>query len=418
MQWPFATFLQSPLARNWFFGATDLDFSTPAEFAAGAATCSSTGKTTAGQFWRGLLIAALMSCAMTWMGLHAGARDAASAQVSYEKKEPRSAQRPPSKTYLCGLSGLGGFFWIVILIVIALQPRALAHVGSPDVFLEGQAGAYRLLVTVRPPHAIPGVADVDILTTSDDVREVRIVPLPLTGPGAQFAPVADRAERSAEDPRLFTGHLWMMGAGAWQVRVTVTGDRGEGTLSVPVPTLPQSTLEMSLPLRAMLFVLMLLLAAGFVGIVSALAREARLAPGDPVDRPARVARPDRRRRRGRGRLRDRRPGQSLVVGRSVQLRPLCLQAARGDGDRDRRRAPQALLDRSWMDRKPPPRRLRARSRPPDAPVRRLTGDSIGSGTCIRTKPRPAGSSSDCRTCRPARTSCSPTSCTPPAYRRR
>ncbi len=208
--------------------------------------------------------------------------------MSYEKKEPRSAQRPPSKTYLCGLSGLGGFFWIVILIVIALQPRALAHVGSPDVFLEGQAGAYRLLVTVRPPHAIPGVADVDILTTSDGVREVRIVPLPLTGPGAQFAPVADRAERSTEDPRLFNGHLWMMGAGAWQVRVTVTGDRGEGTLSVPVPTLPQSTLEMSLPLRAILFVLMLLLAAGFVGIVSALAREARLAPGDPVDRPARV----------------------------------------------------------------------------------------------------------------------------------
>ena len=192
------------------------------------------------------------------------------------------------KTSHYGLRQLSGFFWIVIAIVTALQPRALAHVGSPDVFLEGQAGAYRLLVTVRPPHAIPGIADVDILTTSDGVRDIRIVPLPLTGPGAQFAPVADRAVRSAEDPRLFTGHLWMMGAGAWQVRVTVTGDNGEGTLSVPVPTLPQSTLEMSLALRAMLFVLMMLLAAGLVGIVSALAREARLAPGEPVDRSARV----------------------------------------------------------------------------------------------------------------------------------
>jgi len=27
---------------------------------------------TAAQFWRGLLIAAAMSCVMTWMGLHAG----------------------------------------------------------------------------------------------------------------------------------------------------------------------------------------------------------------------------------------------------------------------------------------------------------------------------------------------------------
>jgi hypothetical protein len=174
-----------------------------------------------------------------------------------------------------------------LLVAVALQPRADAHVGSPDVFLEGQAGPYRLLVTVRPPHAIPGVADVEVLTTSDEVRDVRIVPLPLTGPGAQFAPVADRAVRSTDDPRLFTGHLWMMGAGAWQVRVSIAGDRGAGMLSVPVPTLPQSTLSMSRGLRATLFVLMLLLAAGFVGIISAMAREARLAEGEPLDRRAR-----------------------------------------------------------------------------------------------------------------------------------
>ena len=177
---------------------------------------------------------------------------------------------------------------LTLVAVVASQPRAFAHIGSPDVFLESQAGPYRLLVTVRPPHAIPGVADVEVLTTSDDVRDVRIVPLPLTGAGAQFAPVADRAVRSAEDPRMFTGHLWLMSAGAWQVRVTVAGDRGGGTLSIPVPTLPQSTLGMSRGLRAMLFLLMLLLAAGFVGIVSAMAREARLGAGETLDRRARV----------------------------------------------------------------------------------------------------------------------------------
>jgi hypothetical protein len=175
----------------------------------------------------------------------------------------------------------------LLLTAAASQTRASAHIGSPDVFVEAHAGPYRLLVTVRPPHAIPGIADVDVLTTSDDVRDVRIVPLPLTGAGAQFAPVADRAVRSADDPRLYTGHLWLMSAGAWQIRVTVAGDRGEGMLSVPVPTLPQSTLAMSNGLRAVLFVLMLLLASGFVGIVSALVREARLDPGETVDRRAR-----------------------------------------------------------------------------------------------------------------------------------
>jgi hypothetical protein len=133
------------------------------------------------------------------------------------------------------------------------------------------------------------VAEVEVLTTSDDVREVRIVPLPLTGPGARFAPVPDVATRSPADARLFTGHLWMMTAGAWQVRVAVSGDRGTGQLAVPVPTLPQSTLAMSRALGALLAVLMCLLGAGFVAIIAATAREAGLPQGEAVA-------PSRRRR--------------------------------------------------------------------------------------------------------------------------
>ena len=177
---------------------------------------------------------------------------------------------------------------VVLLVAAALQSPVGAHLGSPDVFLESHAGPYRLLVTVRPPIAIPGVADVDVLTTSGDVREVHIVPLPLTGDGAKFAPVADRAVRSSDDPKLFTGHLWLMSAGSWQVRITVNGDRGEGTLSVPVPTLPQSTLAMGPALKAILFGLMLLLGAGVVGIVSAMAREAKLGAGEALDARAKT----------------------------------------------------------------------------------------------------------------------------------
>jgi hypothetical protein len=164
---------------------------------------------------------------------------------------------------------------------------AQAHVGTADVFVDTNAGPYRILVTVRPPRAIPGVAAVEILTQSDDVQSVRIVPLPLTGPGARFAPVPDSASRSQDNPRLFTGDLWMMTAGAWQVRVTIEGAQGSGITSVPVPTLPQATLEMGAPLRVLLTFLMLLLCSGFVAIVSALGREAGLAPGETADRRAR-----------------------------------------------------------------------------------------------------------------------------------
>jgi hypothetical protein len=172
-----------------------------------------------------------------------------------------------------------------------MPSRVAAHVGSPDVFMDGRAGSYRLFVTVRPPHAIPGVADVEVLTTSDDVEEIRIVPLPLTGPGAQFAPVPDVAKRSKADRRLFTGTLWMMTAGAWQVRISVTGARGRGDLSIPVPTLPKATLAMSESIRLLLAAMMFLLCAGFVAVVATIAREAALAPGELADA--------RRRRHGR-----------------------------------------------------------------------------------------------------------------------
>jgi hypothetical protein len=169
--------------------------------------------------------------------------------------------------------------FVAIVVVAVLPTPSAAHIGSPDVFLDGQAGPYRLFVTIRPPHAIPGVAEIEVLT-SDEVDEVRIVPLPLTGPGAQFAPVPDTAARSTTDPRLFTGTLWMMTAGAWQVRIAVSGVRGSGQLAVPVPTLPKATLAMSRPVGAMLAALLFILCAGLVAIVAAIAREAGLEPGE------------------------------------------------------------------------------------------------------------------------------------------
>src|SRR5688572_11422539 len=54
----------------------------------------------------------------------------------------------------------------LVIAATVLSGGAAAHVGSPDVFLDGQAGPYRVLVTVRPPYAVPGIADVEILTTS------------------------------------------------------------------------------------------------------------------------------------------------------------------------------------------------------------------------------------------------------------
>jgi len=169
-----------------------------------------------------------------------------------------------------------------LLLLAAMA--AWAHVGSPDVFYEGDAGPYHLIVTIRTPTVIPGVAQVEVRSSANDVDVMHIVPTPLTGPGAKFAPVADKAQRSKDDPQFFTGSLWMMTSGSWQVRVTAEGSKGQGVLSVPVPALSSTTKKMQAPLGILLSFLGLILVAGAVSIVGAGVREGQLDPGQVPNR--------------------------------------------------------------------------------------------------------------------------------------
>jgi len=165
----------------------------------------------------------------------------------------------------------------VALLATALAARA--HVGSPDVFFDGAAGPYRLLVTIRPPEVVPGVAEVEIRSTSPGITQIHIVPLRMTGIAANLAPVADLARPSKEDPQFFTGSLWLMATGQWKVRVEADGARGRGTLFVPVPALATRVLGMQKVIAAILLPLGLVLALGLVSIAGAAVREALLDPG-------------------------------------------------------------------------------------------------------------------------------------------
>ena len=166
-----------------------------------------------------------------------------------------------------------------LLLFLGICSSAFAHVGSPDVFYEGNAGPYHVLVTIRPPAVIPGVAEIEVRCNSNDVTQVRIVPLPLRGPGAKFAPTPDVAQRSKDDPEFYTGSLWMMGFGSWQVRVHVDGGKGQGETSIPVPALATRSTTMDKSLGMLLAGLCLFLMIGIVSIVGAGVREAQLDPG-------------------------------------------------------------------------------------------------------------------------------------------
>ena len=166
------------------------------------------------------------------------------------------------------------------ICVLLLPLAGTAHVNSPDVYFDGYAGPYHLLVTLRPPPVVPGVAQVQIRSVSNDVNEIKILPLRMIGVGAKMAPLPDPAKRSKDDPQLFTGSLWIMVRGSWKVQVQASGSKGTAQLEVPLPAVSTSSQPMRAGLGILLAFLGLALGAGLIGIIFAATREAALNAGE------------------------------------------------------------------------------------------------------------------------------------------
>jgi hypothetical protein len=161
------------------------------------------------------------------------------------------------------------------------------HVGSPDVFFSGRAGAYDIRVTIQPPQVVPGIARVTVRAPSD-VQRVSIRPVYWRA-GSKGAPSADETKRlagqSAQGSGTFQGSLWLMARGAYTVDVIVTGARGEANVLVPIASVATGRLAMNTPLAAMLTVFGIILLAGLVTIVYKGAGES-LSTSDEIE-PAR-----------------------------------------------------------------------------------------------------------------------------------
>ena len=165
---------------------------------------------------------------------------------------------------------------LFLCFVLLLPLAGTAHVNSPDVYFDGYAGPYHLLVTLRPPAVVPGVAQVQIRSVGSDVSEIKILPLRMIGVGAKMAPLPDPAKRAADDPHLFTGSLWIMVRGSWKVQIQATGQKGVAQLDVPLPAVSTSSEPMHAGLGILLALLGLALAAGLIGIIFAATRDAAL----------------------------------------------------------------------------------------------------------------------------------------------
>ena len=172
-----------------------------------------------------------------------------------------------------------GASFLPLFSMISLPLACLAHVGSPDVFYEGNAGPYHLFVTVRTPAMIPGIAEIEVRSLDGNVNGIDITPSRIIGQGSTNAPPLDHMDRSSTDPNSFTGRLWLMESGAYQVRMDVFGGGGKSEMAVPIAAAARSTLPMQRALGALLFGLMVFLALALVSILGAAVRESQTEPG-------------------------------------------------------------------------------------------------------------------------------------------
>lgn len=166
-----------------------------------------------------------------------------------------------------------------ILFFLALG-TARAHVGSPGVIYEGEAGPYQIMVNINPPEVIPGTATIQVYITNGEVDQVLIKPIYWYA-GDEGSPRADEATPVVGGQAgQYDGLTWMMSSGAASVEVKINGSLGEGTALVPVMATSTAQNEMPPSLGWILAALCLFLVILMITIIGA-------SVGDAVEEPGR-----------------------------------------------------------------------------------------------------------------------------------
>jgi hypothetical protein len=133
---------------------------------------------------------------------------------------------------------------LLTVLVLAFAHLAHAHVGSPDISMGGMAGPYHLMVSVKPPDVIPGMALVTVYF--DNTADVMVSAQPIYFySGRNGAPSADPLQPVPGQPGQYTGSVWLMSDGSSSILLHVRGRSGKGELVVPIVAI--STAEKKLP---------------------------------------------------------------------------------------------------------------------------------------------------------------------------
>jgi hypothetical protein len=166
-------------------------------------------------------------------------------------------------------------FAFALLLIPAL---ARAHIGSPDVFFDGNIGTWPAHVVIRMPNVVPGRAEIFVQVQSAGPVSVSFVPISART-AASNAPPAELGEPVRGETNLYTGGLWLMTTGAYGIEVHVRGSSGEGVVQIPVNSVAIEQLPLPHALGGVLIALGLVLFFGAMAVIGAAAGESTLPLG-------------------------------------------------------------------------------------------------------------------------------------------
>jgi len=172
----------------------------------------------------------------------------------------------------------------LVLLACLVPMLAHAHIGSPDVFFEGHAGPHAVGVVIRPPAALPGLAQIDV-RVADEISAVSLQAAPAEA-GPESTPAPFEAKRVEGDAHLYHAELWLFRDGAYKVSVVVeSAGGGKDTIILPLASAALRPPVMPPALGGGLAGLGVLLLLGAAALAGAAARDGTRAPGvDPTPR--------------------------------------------------------------------------------------------------------------------------------------
>ena len=133
--------------------------------------------------------------------------------------------------------------FIYLLTFLLCSHFSQAHVGSAGVQMQGQAGPYKVLVSIQPPDVIPGTAKISVFVESGNAGKINARPIYLRS-GDKGAPSPDALLQVAGQPGQFAGDIWLMESGSSSAQIVIDGEQGKGELIVPVMAMSTAQREM------------------------------------------------------------------------------------------------------------------------------------------------------------------------------